>query len=68
MKHKTELRKGFVTVGLSNPVAEGSEILSDGRAAGRICTVSAKAAIAYLRLDRAKGSLRAADEMVIYPN
>lgn len=68
MKHKTELRKGFVPVGLSNPVPEGTEILSDGRAAGHICTVAGREAIAYLRLDRAKGSLRAADEMVIYPN
>ncbi len=67
MKHKTELRKGFVRVGLSNPVPEGTEVLADGRAAGRVCTVVGKEAIAYLRLDRAKGSLRAGDELVIYP-
>ena len=67
MKHKTELRKGFRTVALSRPVPEGTEVLADGRAAGRICTVSGTQAIAYLRLDRTGGALRAGDELVIYP-
>lgn len=67
MKHKTELRKGFVRVGLLGPVSPGTEILAEGRAAGRICTVSGKEAIAYLRLDRADRELSAGETIVLYP-
>lgn len=67
MKHKTELRKGFVRVAVLGPVCPGTEILADNRAAGRICTVAGKEAIAYLRLDRATKNLSAGDTIVIYP-
>ncbi len=67
MKHKTELRKGFVRVALLGPVCPGTEILAAGRAAGKICTVAGKEAIAYLRLDRAKNDLSAGDTIVVYP-
>lgn len=67
MKHKTDLRKGFVKVGLTEPVAPGTEILAENRAAGRICSVSDLSAIAYLRLDRANKPLKAGEAMVIYP-
>lgn len=59
MKHKTELRKGFVPVALDAPVAEGTEIVADGKPAGRIFTVSGDRAIAYLRFDRAETGMTA---------
>ena len=37
MKHKTELRKGFVTVALDGPAAPGTPVLTeDGKEAGRL--------------------------------
>ena len=52
MKHKTELRKGLVRV--RGAVSPGAEILSNGRPAGTVHTVSGERALAYLRFDRAK--------------
>jgi len=59
MKHKTELRKGFVSVVLDAPVTPGTEIMVEGKPAGRIFTVAGTQAIAYLRFDRATGQLTA---------
>jgi len=62
MKHKTELRKGLVTVSITGgPVAVGSEITSDGKPAGTLFTQSGEQAIAYLRFDRAEGEMHAAE-------
>ncbi len=59
MKHKTELRKGLRSVRVDGTAPVGTEILSDGKPAGTLFTQSNGKAIAYLRLDRAKGDLRA---------
>ncbi|HHC29609.1 MAG TPA: folate-binding protein [Rhodobacterales bacterium] len=60
MKHKTELRKGFVTVTLDGTAAPGDAITTeDGKEVGRLTTVSGDKAIAYLRFDRAQGAMRA---------
>ena len=52
MKHKTELKKGLVTVGVTGPADPGTEITSDGKPAGTLFTRSGNRAIAYLRFDR----------------
>ncbi len=59
MKHKTELRKGLRSVRVDGTAPVGTEILSDGKPAGTLFTQSNGKAIAYLRLDRAKGNLQA---------
>ncbi|MEI4471117.1 CAF17-like 4Fe-4S cluster assembly/insertion protein YgfZ [Frigidibacter sp. MR17.24] len=66
MKHKTELRKGLVTVDVTGPAtAPGTPILmADGREAGTLYTRSGDRAIAHLRFDRAGGPLTAGDATV----
>jgi tRNA-modifying protein YgfZ len=60
MQHKTALRKQLVTVRLDGPAETGTPILTeDGREAGRLGTVAGDRALAFLRLDRAQGALRA---------
>lgn len=61
MHHKTSLRKGFRTVGLSAPVPLGTEITNSGKTIGQVFTQSGDRAIAYLRFDRLEGELRAGD-------
>lgn len=61
MKHKTELKKGFVTVEIDGEAPAGTEITSDGKPAGTLFTQAGGQAIAYLRFDRAKGELKAGD-------
>ncbi len=54
MKHKTELRKGLITVAIDGSAPLGSEIITpEGKAAGTLYTQSGNRAIAYLRHDRA---------------
>ncbi|MGH1369415.1 MAG: YgfZ/GcvT domain-containing protein [Maritimibacter sp.] len=67
MKHKTELRKGLVTVEVQGAdMPPGTAItLPDGREAGVIYTRSGTRAIAQLRYDRAAGvALRAGEASV----
>ncbi|MGL4321931.1 MAG: YgfZ/GcvT domain-containing protein [Paracoccaceae bacterium] len=59
MKHKTELRKGLARVRLDSAAAEGDEITADDKPVGRLHTVAGNTALAYLRLDRADGRMRA---------
>jgi len=68
MKHKTELRKGFVRVDLDGPApAKGAMVTTeDGKEVGELTTVAPGAAIAYLRFDRAKGALNAGHTRVIW--
>jgi len=68
MKHKTELRKGFVTVNVDGPADPGTEIMAGDRPAGTLYTRAGGQAIAYLRFDRAKGDLTAGDARVIWPD
>ncbi len=66
MKHKTELRKGFVTVAVQGNAPVGTEITSDGKSVGVLYTQSGDKGIAYLRFDRAKGDLKAADAVLSF--
>lgn len=67
MKHKTELRKGLVTVAVDAAAPVGAEIFADGKPVGRIFTQSGGRGIAYLRFDRAEGEMRADGARVTLP-
>ncbi|MDE0588966.1 folate-binding protein [Halocynthiibacter sp. C4] len=64
MKHKTELRKGLVTVEISGAAPIGTEITNAGKPAGTLYSQAGSQAIAYLRFDRAKGDLNAGDARI----
>ncbi|WP_116132244.1 folate-binding protein YgfZ [Tropicimonas sp. IMCC34043] len=66
MKHKTELRKGLALVGVTGPAEAGTEILAEGRAAGRITTRAGDRALAWLRFDRARAEMTAGDATVTW--
>lgn len=68
MKHKTELKKGFVTVDISGAAPVGTEIMAGEKPAGAVFTQAGGQAIAYLRFDRAKGEMRAGDAVVTWEN
>ena len=68
MKHKTTLKKGYVTVGIDGTAPIGTPITSDGKPAGTLFTQSSGKAIAYLRFDRAKGELQAGDALITAPS
>ncbi|GAA5072845.1 folate-binding protein [Roseibacterium beibuensis] len=58
MKHKTELRKGLVTVSVDGSAPVGTPITdADGRAVGTLYTQAKGQGIAYLRYDRAGGEM-----------
>ena len=61
MKHKSNRAKGLVTVGIKGQAPVGTEILADGRPVGRLFSQAGGLAIAYLRLDRARGRRLLAD-------
>lgn len=66
MKHKTELRKGLVTVGIEGAAPAGTPIqMADGREAGTLYTQSGGRAIAYLRFDRMGEGLLAGDARIL---
>ncbi|WP_171178509.1 folate-binding protein YgfZ [Ruegeria sp. HKCCD8929] len=67
MKHKTELRKGLRVVEIDGSAPVGAEIKADGKVAGTLFTQSGGRAIAYLRLDRAKGAMQADEASVHLP-
>lgn len=64
MKHKTELRKGFVTVDVEGTAPVGTEILSSERVVGKLYTQAGGQGIAFLRFDRAVGEMLAGDAVV----
>ncbi len=66
MKHKTELRKGLVRVDVTGSADPGTEILAGDKSAGFLFTQSGTQALAFLRFDRAQGSLRAGDAIVTW--
>lgn len=66
MKHKTELRKGFVTVGIEGDAEPGAAISAGGREAGRLFTRSDDKAIAYLRFDRAGPEMSADRTRIVW--
>ncbi len=67
MKHKTELRKGLVTVTIAGQAEPGTLVEdADGRAVGTVFTQSGGLALAYLRYDRAVGPLKAGTATVTW--
>jgi folate-binding Fe-S cluster repair protein YgfZ len=65
MKHKTELRKGLVTVTVSGEAEPGTPIENaEGRAVGTLYTQAGGLALAHLRFDRAGADMRAGDARV----
>lgn len=64
MKHKTSLRKGLARVTLDGAAPAGAAISADGKAVGSLFTQSGNRALAYLRLDRATGTMLAGDATV----
>ncbi|MGR3661325.1 MAG: CAF17-like 4Fe-4S cluster assembly/insertion protein YgfZ [Paracoccaceae bacterium] len=64
MKHKTELRKGFVTVVVEGDAPIGTDILAEGRPVGKLFSQAGGQAIAYLRFDKAQGVMTAGDATV----
>ena len=67
MKHKTTLRKGLVRVAIEGAARPGDEIVSDGRSAGQLHTVSGDAGLAFLRFDRAEGARTAEAVLSVTP-
>lgn len=66
MKHKTELKKGLVTLGIDGTAPIGTPILlPDGREAGTLFTQSGDRAIAHMRFDRMVEGLVAGDARII---
>jgi len=59
MKHKTQLRKGLAQVSVSGAAPVGSELNAEGKIAGTLFTQSDGKGIAYLRFDRAGGTMKA---------
>jgi tRNA-modifying protein YgfZ len=59
MKHKTDLRKGLVTLGIRGQAPVGAEIETGGRVIGRVFTQSGGRAIAHVRHDALAGDLTA---------
>jgi len=64
MKHKTELKKGFVSVMLDGRAETGDEVHSGDRKIGRLTTVNGGRAIAYLRFERIADSMTAGQAKV----
>ncbi|SMO88368.1 YgfZ/GcvT domain-containing protein [Paracoccus laeviglucosivorans] len=66
MKHKTELKKGLVTLGIDGAAPVGTPILlPDGREAGVLFTQSGGRAIAHMRFDRMVDGLTAGDARIL---
>lgn len=66
MKHKTDLKKGLVTVGIQGQAPVGTPILmADGREAGVLFTQSQGRAIAHMRFDRLVDGLTAGDARIL---
>ena len=64
MKHKTELRKGFCQVSLSEPVDINTPITSNGKDIGKVLSIANDTALAYLRFDRAGPDMTAGPAQV----
>ncbi|MGP9789235.1 CAF17-like 4Fe-4S cluster assembly/insertion protein YgfZ [Roseinatronobacter sp. NSM] len=67
MHHKTELRKGFVTVSIDGTAPTGTPIMAGAKVAGQLFTQSGGRAIAYLRFDRAQPAMQADGAVIDWP-
>ena len=68
MKHKTELRKGLVTVQVEGAAPVGTEITRDGKRVGQLFTQADGLGIAHLRFARAGSEMRAGDALLRWPD
>lgn len=59
MKHKTTLKKGIAQVSIFGDAAPGDAITADGKPAGTLHSVAGDKGLAYLRFDRAEGTMQA---------
>lgn len=67
MKHKTELRKGLVSVTVAGQAEPGTPVTDEaGRGVGTLFTQSGGLALAHLRFDRAEGKLTAGEADVFW--
>jgi folate-binding protein YgfZ len=66
MKHKTELRKGLVTVDVAGVAPVGTPVMAGEKPAGTLYTQAGGKGIAYLRFDRADGEMTAGDAKVAW--
>ncbi len=66
MKHKTEQKKGLVTVDIEGVAPVGTAITSGGKPAGTLFSQSGGKAMAYLRFERARGEMLAGDARVTW--
>ena len=66
MKHKTELRKGLVTVDVQGKAPVGTPILAGEREAGVLYTQAGGRGIAHLRFDRAGAAMQAGEAKVTW--
>lgn len=67
MKHKTELRKGLMTVAIDGTAPPGTPILRDGREVGTVYTSAGGKAIAQMRFDRIGPDMVAGDARIRVP-
>jgi folate-binding protein YgfZ len=61
MKHKTELKKGLVTLAIEGSAAPGTEITLDGKPAGTLFSSANGRALAHMRFDRIAEGLEAGE-------
>ena len=66
MKHKVELKKGFVKVQIDGSAPIGTDIISNDKVVGQIFTQSNGMAIAYLRFNRVSNDMKADTAKIIY--
>ncbi|MEP1962012.1 YgfZ/GcvT domain-containing protein [Tateyamaria sp.] len=66
MKHKTTLRKGLVQVAIEGEAEPGTDIRAADKTVGTLFSRTADKALAYLRFDRATGSMQAGDATVTW--
>ena len=65
MKHKTVLKKGLAKVQITGAASPGDAITADGKAVGTLHTVSGNTGLAYLRFDRATGTMQAGNATLL---
>jgi hypothetical protein len=64
MKHKTKLKKGFLTVNIRGTAPIGTEIISNERICGTLFSQGGGRAIAYLRYDKMSKSMKASNAIL----
>lgn len=65
MRHKTELQKTLYCVSVSGPASLGDAITSDDKPAGKLCSIDRGDAIAFLRVKRKDGLLKAGSASLV---